>query len=438
MSRVVVYTDKITSRLKYVCSFIFQEVLKMPLLLTSNRSDLTGEDYRIGYSLKIMDGVFRIPPAGLLAENGIHEQDVPVVERQEAPCLFPVSQGNIAFDAFSAIFYLLSRYEEYLPAERDQFGRFPSTQSIAGKNRFLHIPVVNIWINELADKLKEFYPDFPLPGAKTHFIPTIDIDNPWAFLNKPFCRVTGGILKDVVRLNMKHLSQRLKVLGKWEKDPFDSYDRIEKLHDPSLKIFYLLGHKSKRDNPVCPENYRWNQLIYKLSKKFSPGIHPSFHSSENENLVKYEKELLERITGKKIIASRQHFLKMTLPATYRNLLFNGIFEDYSMGYADQPGFRAGTSHSFFFYDLEIEETTPLRIFPFSLMDRTLKDYLGLSISEAKELIAEQISTIRHYGGNFIPVWHNESLGTAAEWQGWNEVYEYMMNEAKTLSDQEGR
>jgi len=32
------------------------------------------------------------------------------------------SEGDYPFDIFSAVFYLLSRYEEYLPYKKDMYG----------------------------------------------------------------------------------------------------------------------------------------------------------------------------------------------------------------------------------------------------------------------------------------------------------------------------
>jgi len=103
-----------------------------------------------------------------------------------------------------------------------------------------------------------------------------------------------------------------------------------------------------------------------------------------------------------------------------------------MGFAELPGFRAGTSYSFNFYDLEKEEESSLRIFPFTVMDRSLKDYMKLDPDEAKAKISSLIAHVKKFGGNFVSVWHNEALGESDEWRGWIEVYEHMQKEVEAL------
>ena len=97
-----------------------------------------------------------------------------------------------------------------------------------------------------------------------------------------------------------------------------------------------------------------------------------------------------------------------------------------MGYPSQLGFRAGTASSFWFYDLSLETTTKLRIFPFVLMDVTLKDYLQLSPQAAMQQIAQLIDEVKLVKGVFCPIWHNHSLSETAGWEGWLQVYEYMV------------
>jgi hypothetical protein len=69
-----------------------------------------------------------------------------------------------------------------------------------------------------------------------------------------------------------------------------------------------------------------------MPEKYSIGIHPSWASGDNENLLGSEIETLESATGKKITASRQHYIRFTLPHTFRRLIAAGITDDYSMGY----------------------------------------------------------------------------------------------------------
>jgi hypothetical protein len=130
-----------------------------------------------------------------------------------------------------------------------------------------------------------------------------------------------------------------------------------------------------------------------------------------------------------ITKSRQHFLKLDLPTTYRNLINLDIRDDYTMGYALLPGFRASICDPFPFYDLDLESETKLIIHPFTVMDGTLRDYMNLGIEEAISSIHKLIDEVKAVEGTFISLWHNESLSDQQRWKGWRNVYESMIRYA---------
>ncbi len=104
-----------------------------------------------------------------------------------------------------------------------------------------------------------------------------------------------------------------------------------------------------------------------------------------------------------------------------------------MGYPVQPGFRAGVCTPFYFYDLKKEERTSLKVWPITLMDRTLKDYLHKVPEESQDIINTYVDIVEKAGGWFIPVWHNDSLSDYGEWEGWKNVYIRMLETLKSKS-----
>lgn len=150
-------------------------------------------------------------------------------------------------------------------------------------------------------------------------------------------------------------------------------------------------------------------MLQSLNEKAQLCIHPSYASNYNHELLKEEIAKLEHIKGSDVIKSRQHFLILNLPETYRNLIQLGIVEDYSMGYASQAGFRAGICTPFRFYDLLAEEETLLQIYPFAFMDGSLTDYMKLDYEEMINLILQISNTVKQVEGNLIGIWHNSAI-----------------------------
>jgi hypothetical protein len=427
---VLIYSENINSRLIYTLKVIFGEVLNYPYLLTDDYTLFTQSNAkRLNYSNKKISKIAQITPSGLLEEKGIHEQTVNTGIWEDIPVLFLNNDKEIPFDLLSAIFYLVTRYEEYLPFQPDRHGRFEAAQSIAWKNNFLHLPVVDLWCMHLAAKLgieKECAGVLP---EKYRFQLTVDIDQAWTFNHKGLLLSTGTLFKSLLQLDFSKFILQTQILFQLVKDPADTYDFLSetgKKLSEGIKYFILFGRRGRYDHNISTENKNFHSLIHTLEEKNKIGIHPSYASNASFSILEREYKKLSGIVNKEVKMSRQHFLKLNLPDTYRNLLKLAIEEDYSMGYGSQTGFRAGIARPFDFYDLSEEKHTKLRIFPFQVMDRTLLTYLKYSPEKAISEFTYYSGTIRAVGGQFVALWHNTSLGDQGEWKGWKGVFEQMV------------
>jgi hypothetical protein len=119
-----------------------------------------------------------------------------------------------------------------------------------------------------------------------------------------------------------------------------------------------------------------------------------------------------------------------MPGSYNNILRTGISEDYSMGYPDEPGFRAGIARPYFFYDVTQDKLTNLKIIPFQVMDGTLYDYKKLNPENSREVVLKLIRETRNVGGLFVSIWHNTSLLDNDQCKGWREVFEFIIKNQK--------
>ncbi len=278
-------------------------------------------------------------------------------------------------------FSCLSRYEEYLPFEPDQYGRFEADQSLAFRNGFLEEPVIDQWLILFKKLLQKKFPDLVFPPQSFHYISTFDIDNPWSFLHKGLVRSVAGSLKALWQARYADFSQRLSVLRGSMQDPFDTYGyirSIEMKYNFKSIFFFLFADYDRFDCNYTLNTPHFRQLVQQIGQDHRTGIHPSLRSNDHAGLLPVEQKRYAEIAGNLPNISRQHFLILRFPETYRRLAEMGIREDYSMGYASYPGFRAGTCSSFNFYDLTNESETDLVIFPFAVMDVTLQQYRALT------------------------------------------------------------
>lgn len=348
--------------------------------------------------------------------------DIKVRYPEGLPSFFAV--GN-DYDYLSCIFYVLSRYEEYGDeARRDSLGRFLATDSHAVRNDYLHLPVVRRWAAEIARQLREVFPDLPPPTYPAFaFRPTYDIDLLWAWRHRGIRGVGAGV-RDVLRGHFKRGLQRF--ISSADDDPYLTLPWLEALHDEyDLEpiYFWLLADSSRSEDtnpyPIPADQITW---VERIAERRQTGIHPSFESMNRHELFRQEADRLTEIVGRQTSRSRQHWLRFRLPGTYRALQLAGITQEYSMGYADAIGWRAGTNRAFYWYDLEREKTTGLRIHPFAAMDVTLKNYLKLSADEARTQVQGLADGIAEYGGEFQLLWHNSSFTEWYGWEGWREMY----------------
>jgi hypothetical protein len=157
------------------------------------------------------------------------------------------------------------------------------------------------------------------------------------------------------------------------------------------------------------------------------GLHPSYASNVSDKRLLEEKQRISQILVKDVVESRQHFLKLKLPQTYRRLIKEGFKKDYTMGFADQPGFRLGTAHPVYFFDLETNQATDYKLIPFVYMDGTFNEYLHYSIEESKVVVQKLLDEVRTYGGIFCFIWHNETIGNSGKWQGWSELLDFTLD-----------
>jgi hypothetical protein len=409
-------------------------------------TELLGTDYEfvnrssdchLNYSREF-GGKMHIIPHGLLSEVDIRNDiDIYFEKSNNQWFALRTSDGEkMSFDVFSSSFYLVSRYEEYLSYEPDDHNRYTAGFSCLSQHDLLMEPLVNQWAFYIKNELSKIDSSLEFSSRKFEYLSTVDVDQAWKFKHKGAKRNILGTFRDLKEGKWENFRNRWPILLGLKKDPFYEAFHWHKSQEIKYGIkpnyFVLVGDYGTFDKNTAYENMEFQQLIKSLDEENSLGIHPSYQSNIEIDRVAAETNRLSDILDRPISKSRQHFLMHTMPATYRLLLELGIKEDHTMGYSTHLGFRAGIAAPFYWFDLETNEQTELRLMPFCAMDITPLHYRGESPSEATETIHELMLKVHEVGGLFVSLWHNESFSETERWIGWSSVYEGILANAHEL------
>lgn len=427
---ILIYSIQMSPRLKYTADVIFKRVLKLkiPVMFTQEMEEfLQFDGKKINYSLYPVKDSIHIPCSGFLFQTGVKPVFPGICHGAFGKALFPVDGSNdFTYDLFAAVFYMVSRYEEYLPFERDKHGRFQPEHSLAFKNNFLDKPVVHYWVEELKDRLMLRYPSFSFPKKKFRFISTIDVDNGYAFKGKNVLKMMGAAIRDIIKGDIGLATQRIQVVLGLQKDPYDQYTlhkKIKTKYKIPLRYFILSGQPSSYDHNLPPYNNAFKDLVKRIRKFSKIGIHPSYFSNQSISIIESEIKTLEKIYGKKITESRQHFIRLDFPQTYRQLIKSGIRCDYSMGFPTMPGFRAGIAEPYLFYDLTDEKIKRLFIRPFQIIDTSYIDYLKLNPQDALKHMKRIADEVKMVNGMLITIFHDRTFSQTPKPNRWRSVYQ---------------
>lgn len=422
---ILIYVEEISERLLYTFDFIFKE-RRIEYRITNDQHFIeTSSLPKFNYSNVEIDHILYIRPSTLLFDENIGVYGIDKGNFEGEECL----TFNNKVDPIASIFYILSRMEEYSSMYVDQHGRFESKNSVLHRFNWLEKVVCDRWAEALIRYLLRNNVEVGLPKPIPCKInPTFDIDETYAFKLKSPLRTWLSTTKDILTGKKDRLIERQRVLIGKRKDPYDTFDYIQSIAERGfhVNIFWLLGDYTKFDKNVSHRNSKHRQLIKEMSKYTTVGLHPSYKSNSYEFYLLNEKDRIDSILNQTIENSRQHYLKLNIPSTYQILYSMGFKHDYTLGYAETVGFRAGTARPFRWFDLSKNEMTSLVIHPFVYMDGTLNEYMKLSVDDAKLKIAELYQEVREFGGDFSFIWHNSTIGQYGIYRGWKEVLEFTL------------
>ena len=428
---LLVYTPKITPRIRYVFKHIFIRMLELEIKLTNSVEDFVAHNGpKFSYSKKPLGKELFFYSTSFLIDQGIQYFSINVSNSEKYPIFFQVNNDSaMPFDIFAAIFYLISRYEEYLPHLKDEKGRFPFEESIAFKNNFLDKPVIDLWIVELIKIINnKFTNTINESKGNKNIIPVLEVSDPYMFRHKSLFLSLFQALISIWKLNFKNIIDQIYVLLRVSKDPHLEYDFIieqfKKIKIDLLSFFRFTQHSSDI-GAVSIFNSSYKLLIKNISDKIPLSLLVSCFAQTDIKVLKSEMNNLSNLTYRRSQKVRLNLGIISISETYPILIQNEILEDYSMGYVNQIGYRASTSVPFYYYDLMNEIQSPLKIYPVVINEFALRK---LSVKNAFDIMRIYFSKLPLNKSIFCFVFTPKIVSKSPENSLWRSSFLKFINE----------
>ena len=374
---ILIHTPVVRPRIIYIFRHFFQHRLGQEVSFTSDVGVFVAHSGpKMSYGDVPLGNEFFIAANGLLADQGVNSVDISVFQWEGMPAFFATSaKSQLPFDFFAASFYLMSRYEEYMPYVPDDLGRFKVEQSLAHNHNFLDLPLIDMWFERFVAAWTDFFelPPFTQQVSTTELV--IEIPQLYAYKYKTIFRSFFEGLYDFGRLRFAKIFDRLMVILRFREDPLIGLiEQMEAFRSTavSFRFFALYAALGIHDKSLSVFSKKHQQELKSLSDYAPTAPLASFESTQKTQKLVQDISRFSGLIHRPIKAIRQHKLVLRFPDTYRTYASLGIKHDYSMQYPDVPGFRASTAHPFRFYDLGEEQQTPLTIHPICLSESHIR------------------------------------------------------------------
>jgi len=312
---------------------------------------------------------------------------------------------------------LLSRREES-HGPFDRHGNFEHTDSKLAQLNLLEQPPLHDEIAALMARVNEAQPRWP-NGHRFAACLTHDIDRivtcPWRERLRQ-CGIMRGRTTplQLVRWYGGSLLYGLRALaGGNDCGPYDFWLEEEGRHGFHSTFFVL--PEALEQPTVYDQFYRYSDLIEMggrrmtfgeasremVERGWEIGLHGSYASAYDEEILSAEKEQLEVMLEQSVIAVRQHYLRFHIETTPRVQFHAGFEVDSTLGYSQTIGCRNGMAFPFFWPNFDLLQV-PLIIQDVGLLrNGRHKDTLRQAMARAEVLIRR----IAEVGGVVTLSWH---------------------------------
>jgi hypothetical protein len=344
----------------------------------------------------------------------------------------PITPGadlQLGVDVFGTAFWMMTRVEEFCAETLDAHDRFSAFQSLAWRNNFLMVPVVDEYMRLITALIRAVWPGLQLPPSRsfTQFL-SHDVDDPYAYTFMPTAKAARLIAANAVKSRAPFRGLQwgaglaLSRVGIRIDDPCDTFDWLMDVSEQagvSSAFYFIASDRSC----ALDANYDISDptiidLLHRIAERgHEVGLHPGYMTFRDPALLvdqvsRLRKGMQTANIPQSTIGSRMHYLRWDGAVTPMCLAKAGISYDSTLGYADHPGFRCGTCHPFKHFDAATGIESNLYIRPLIAMECTVlaKRYMNLGATPAAFDVFRQLKDrCRSVGGEFALLWHNSSL-----------------------------
>ncbi|MBO4699208.1 polysaccharide deacetylase family protein [bacterium] len=361
--------------------------------------------------------------------------DIPVIYGDENPeTIQEDSVIKIGIDIFGSAFFMLTRYEEVvMKDEKDMHSRFPATASLAFKEGFLTRPIVNEYVEILWSALAKLDPELVRKERKFEFVLTHDVDKPFKFLFMSPKRFVKLLAADL--LKRRSFKQAFRDFcgfitvksGKTGCDPYNTFNKIMDFSEETgvRSHFYFIAENYGKllNSDYDLYNEKIVEIIENIKKHgHIAGLHVSYDAAHDAEKMKKEAAKFLEIAGKVgldtgLLEARHHFLRVSVPESWRIMEECGIKRDLSLSFADYAGFRSGTCYEYPLFDLPAGKELNLIEIPLIVMECSVIDerYMNCGVGEKSfEFIKSLMNTTALFDGKFVLLWHNNRFEDSGE------------------------
>lgn len=421
---LLIYIQKKTPRISYIFKQICLRILGIQVNFTSDIEKFNSYiGPKISYGNKALDDELFFQSYGLLEQQGFEAIDITVRKWDDTFGFFSVSSNStLRFDIFSASFYMLTRYEEYLPHVKDDQSRFMASESLAYKHGFLQQPIVDIWAYKLKDVLLQRYPKMEFPLKKITIFPLIEASQPYLYRQKGFFRSVIGFAGNLFTGRLRNVAEHAQVLMGLKRDPLDSFKWIvnnARRNDMKMVVFFLLGESMVFEESINTRTEKFKMLIKYVADYKQVGLIFSAGSLNDYELLKKEKRWMEDITNRRLDSSINSNFLVNLPDIYRHLVELEVQNDYTMIFRNTVGFRAGTCTPFLFYDLDYEIKTPLMVHPSAMTTYAFQQRYS---SDILKTVNSLLSEVEKVNGTFSMIFTNKDFSPSDGNKIWRSIF----------------